>query len=644
MAEGTVTIRGRAELGEINRAVGKLERQVDKVDKTSKRAKVSIQDAGRALTAFGATAAIGGAALGALVDDTLKARLEIANLANTVGVTAPTFGALAKAAELAGKSSDQLVGGLAALGAAAFDAAQGNAEAAKKFSDLGVSVTDAGGELRDTEAIFRDVLAALGEMPNEAERTARAQKLMGESAGALKAALGELSIEGFEAAQLKAAAFTRGLSEEGLRAAQNYEAALVKVDAIVQSVGDSVSGLAGPALNFLTDSLTYASVFAAEAFNKAFERIGERLFLLIETVKELGPIIGRALTGDLAGAAAMYQKADQRIVALAETLGVGTGAFSDFSDVLEAAKTKAEEAVEGLQRVHDATRETGKQSEGTKRKIEEQTEATEEAAIAAITFADSLGLIIDHGSGTVEALSLSEDAALQYRLELERLAEDADRARAAQAELNAVMGETPLEQFAYGFGAVTQVIGSLSGAFVNAAQQSDNLTESQKRAALAAFRVQQAAALATAVVNTALGITQALASAPPPLSFVNAGLVGAAGAVSIAEIASQKPPSFALGGIMPSTGGPAILHPGEGVLSAGAVDSMGGASALDALNSRSAMGAGGAVVVQWKHLRQSFAYEARDGYSRPGPLRDIRRDGRRAGQLRRTVRADYGSL
>ena len=165
-----------------------------------------------------------------------------------------------------------------------------------------------------------------------------------------------------------------------------------------------------------------------------------------------------------------------------------------------------------------------------------------------------------------------------------------------------------------------------------------------KKAALTAFRVQKAMALATAVVNIALGVTQALASAPPPLNFINAGLVTAAGAVSLVEIASQKPPSFATGGIMPSTGGPAILHPGEGVLSAGAVDSMGGASALDGLNSRTALAGGGAVVVQWKHLRQSFAYEARDGANRPGPLRNIRRDGRRAGQMRRAVRADYGSL
>ena len=187
-------------------------------------------------------------------------------------------------------------------------------------------------------------------------------------------------------------------------------------------------------------------------------------------------------------------------------------------------------------------------------------------------------------------------------------------------------------------------MGDLAGLYVDAALQSDNLTEKQKQAAKTAFNVQKAANLATAVVNTALGVTQALASAPPPLSFVNAGLVGAAGAVAIAEIATQRPPSFAVGGVMPSTGGPAILHPGEGVLSAGAVDSLGGVSALDALNGRSAMGGGGTVVVSWKHLRQSFSYEARDAANRPGPLRSIRRDGRRAGQMRRAVRADYGSL
>jgi hypothetical protein len=219
MAEGTVTIKGRADLGQLNRAVDKLDSRVKKVDRSATSMRASLRAAGTALVGLGAAVGVSGAGLTKLIDDTLQARLEISNLANTVGVTAPTFGALAKAAELAGKSSDQLVGGLNALSAAAYDASQQNAEAMKKFDDLKVSVTDANGELRDTESIFKDVLTELGNIPNEAERAAVAQKLMGESAGALRAALGELSIEGFERAQQKAHAFTRGLTDEGIEAA-----------------------------------------------------------------------------------------------------------------------------------------------------------------------------------------------------------------------------------------------------------------------------------------------------------------------------------------------------------------------------------------------------------------------------------------
>jgi hypothetical protein len=641
MAEGTVTIKGRADLGQLNRAVDKLDTRVKKVDRSATSMRASLRAAGTALVGLGAAVGVSGAGISKLIDDTLQARLEMSNLANTAGVTAPTFGALAKAAELAGKSSEALVGGLSALRIAAFEASRGNATAAQKFDELGVAVVDASGQLRSTEDVFKDVLTQLGQIPNETERAARAQQLMGESAGALRAALGELSIEGFEAAEVKARAFTRGLTEEGIAAAANYEAALTKLDAVMRSVGDGVSDFAGPALNALVDGMTFASVFAAEAFNETFERIGERLYQTTQIVKELGPIIGKALTGDFVGAAEAFRAADERIGELNETLGLGTGIFSDFEHVLGEARKKANEAVASLNEVHDATRAVTSSTPPAAAGIRDMSQALGEFNETAITFLDSadeirlepLGEDPEQVIGGVDRLN---EATLSYLHSVNALAD------APPLISEKTLGD--LDAFAQGFRAVAGIVGDLAGLYVDAALQSDNLTEKQKQAAKTAFNVQKAANLATAVVNTALGVTQALASAPPPLSFVNAGLVGAAGAVAIAEIATQRPPSFAVGGVMPSTGGPAILHPGEGVLSAGAVDSLGGVSALDALNGRSAMGGGGTVVVSWKHLRQSFAYEARDAANRPGPLRSIRRDGRRAGQMRRAVRADYGSL
>jgi|DEB0MinimDraft_10_1074344.scaffolds.fasta_scaffold06488_3 hypothetical protein len=76
-------------------------------------------------------------------------------------------------------------------------------------------------------------------------------------------------------------------------------------------------------------------------------------------------------------------------------------------------------------------------------------------------------------------------------------------------------------------------------------------------------------AYSEAVINTALGVSKALASAPPPINFINAAAVGAAGAAQISTIATQK---FATGGIVKGNGGSDLgdkqmirVNAGEGV-------------------------------------------------------------------------------
>ncbi len=58
---------------------------------------------------------------------------------------------------------------------------------------------------------------------------------------------------------------------------------------------------------------------------------------------------------------------------------------------------------------------------------------------------------------------------------------------------------------------------------------------------------EKATALTQAGINTALAITNALGSSIPPLSFILAALVGAAGAIQIAAIASRPIPQFFTG-------------------------------------------------------------------------------------------------
>lgn len=81
------------------------------------------------------------------------------------------------------------------------------------------------------------------------------------------------------------------------------------------------------------------------------------------------------------------------------------------------------------------------------------------------------------------------------------------------------------------------------------------------------FRINQGLAIAQATVNTAQGITKALAEYPPPLSFAMAGLVAGAGAAQIATIASTSFSGFSGGGGSFGLGGVGSTgeNPGAGV-------------------------------------------------------------------------------
>ena len=64
-------------------------------------------------------------------------------------------------------------------------ASKGTGASAEAFEKLGVSVTDADGNLRDGDQVWNETIAALGNMTNETERDALAMQLMGKSAADL---------------------------------------------------------------------------------------------------------------------------------------------------------------------------------------------------------------------------------------------------------------------------------------------------------------------------------------------------------------------------------------------------------------------------------------------------------------------------
>lgn len=107
---------------------------------------------------------------------------EILALADQTGLSTDALQEYYYMAELVDVSVDTITGSMTKLIRNMNSAREGSGAAAEAFEMLGISVTDANGELRDHDVVFGEVISALGEMTNETERDAAAMALLGRSA------------------------------------------------------------------------------------------------------------------------------------------------------------------------------------------------------------------------------------------------------------------------------------------------------------------------------------------------------------------------------------------------------------------------------------------------------------------------------
>ena len=119
--------------------------------------------------------------------DTVKGLALMADDLNTMraktGLSTETLQELTYASDLIDVSVDTIAGSLKKLTSSMNSAKNGTKATAQAFDKLGVSVTDSvTGELRDSEDVFYDVIDALGEIDNEAERDALSMQIFGKSA------------------------------------------------------------------------------------------------------------------------------------------------------------------------------------------------------------------------------------------------------------------------------------------------------------------------------------------------------------------------------------------------------------------------------------------------------------------------------
>lgn len=108
---------------------------------------------------------------------------ELITKSMTTGLSTKTLQQLKYSENLIDVSVDTISGSLTKLTQNMSAADAGSEAMAKKFADLGVSITDTStGQLRDAEEVFYDIIDALGGMENQTERDAAAMGVLGKSA------------------------------------------------------------------------------------------------------------------------------------------------------------------------------------------------------------------------------------------------------------------------------------------------------------------------------------------------------------------------------------------------------------------------------------------------------------------------------
>ena len=156
--------------------------------------------------------------------------------------------------------------------------------------------------------------------------------------------------------------------------------------------------------------------------------------------------------------------------------------------------------------------------------------------------------------------------------------------------------------------------------------QTEVMTNAQREGLLVLYRLQQAAAITSIIIDTAQAIMKAQTLGP--IAGTAAGLaIGAMGAAQLAVVTATPPP-FHVGGIIPDGAGLASVLPGESVLTREATAKLGTEGVRD-LNS--GMGSP-TIVVEQVYKHKIFDSFVQDNINKGGPLASAIRGTSRVGR------------
>ena len=144
-----------------------------------------LEATGQKMKGLSTIAAGVAAGIGARAIEAGKAADDLNTLSKVTGISTQDLQKYKAAADLVDVSVEDVAKANMKLKKNMYSASKGSKNMTEAFDALGVSVVDNNGNLRSSDDVFQDVIAALGKMENETERDSLAMTLMGKSAANL---------------------------------------------------------------------------------------------------------------------------------------------------------------------------------------------------------------------------------------------------------------------------------------------------------------------------------------------------------------------------------------------------------------------------------------------------------------------------
>lgn len=272
------------------------QKQRDKAAKAEenlqKRQEYSAVTMGR----LGIAAVAAATAVGAFVVHQVRAIEAAKNSADAIGISVESYTGLQFAAEKANLGVGQFDGAMRMLNRTVGMAAEGNADAGRKFEVIGVSIRDVNGQIKPTDVLLKELATKFQAMPAGVDKTTAAMDFFGRELGTKMIPFLNEGGAGLDEMQGKAKALGRVVSEETATKIQDLNANIGSLTGVLQGMANTALAQVAPA----AADMTGAMVKFAEETNIAKEA-GDALALVLRALASVA--VGAGATFQLAGKA-----------------------------------------------------------------------------------------------------------------------------------------------------------------------------------------------------------------------------------------------------------------------------------------------------------------------------------------------------